>query len=52
MINLKEKRKPNIEEAIYEAQVEEALAKWEAANPSEAVRTRKEPLPPKKGLII
>jgi hypothetical protein len=40
MIKLKDEEKTDFEQDLYEARVEEALAKWEAAKPSETSQKR------------
>ena len=48
MVKLRNKEKTNFERDLYEAQVEEALAKWEIAKPLETSQKKTEIPQPKK----
>lgn len=48
MVKLRDKEKTDLERDLYEAAVEEALAKWEIAKASEPPRKKTEIPQPKK----
>jgi hypothetical protein len=48
MIKLEEVRKSTIENDIYDAKIEEALAKWDTEMPFETERNNNKPLKKKK----